>query len=56
MTGAPVATLCLWSALEKVAAAGERLREIVGKGEMDEEAANRVIMAARAHWFKEEQA
>ncbi len=31
--------------------AGDELIEIVGEGAMDEEAANAIIMAARAHWF-----
>jgi N utilization substance protein A len=31
--------------------AGDELIEIVGKDAMDEETANAIIMAARAHWF-----
>jgi N utilization substance protein A len=34
--------------------ASDELRDIVGKDEIDEENANRIIMAARAHWFTEE--
>jgi N utilization substance protein A len=34
--------------------AGDELREILGKDELDEEEANRIIMAARAHWFADE--
>jgi N utilization substance protein A len=35
--------------------AGDELRDIVGAEAMDEETANAVIMAARAHWFDEEE-
>src|SRR5262249_33699132 len=31
--------------------AGDEFREIVGKDAFSEEEANRIIMAARAHWF-----
>ena len=31
--------------------AGDELVEIVGAEAIDEEAANAIIMAARAHWF-----
>jgi N utilization substance protein A len=34
--------------------ASDELIEIVGGEAMDEETANAVIMAARAHWFDEE--
>jgi N utilization substance protein A len=34
--------------------AGDELMEVVGEGAMDEETANAVIMAARAHWFEGE--
>ncbi len=34
--------------------ASDELIEIVGEGNMDEETANAVIMAARAHWFDDE--
>ena len=34
--------------------ASDELMEILGEGAMDEETANAVIMAARAHWFGEE--
>jgi N utilization substance protein A len=34
--------------------AGDELREVVGKDEVDEEQANTIIMAARAHWFTED--
>jgi N utilization substance protein A len=34
--------------------AGDELREILGKDELDEDEANKVIMAARAHWFADE--
>jgi N utilization substance protein A len=34
--------------------AGDELREILGKDEIDEDEANRIIMAARAHWFADE--
>ncbi|WP_191083627.1 transcription termination factor NusA [Roseococcus microcysteis] len=34
--------------------ASDELIEILGEGAMDEETANAVIMAARAHWFGEE--
>jgi len=34
--------------------ASDELLEILGEGAMDEETANAVIMAARAHWFGEE--
>jgi N utilization substance protein A len=34
--------------------ASDELIEIVGAEAMDEETANNVIMAARAHWFEEE--
>jgi transcription termination/antitermination protein NusA len=33
--------------------AGDEFREIAGKDAFDEETANRIIMAARAHWFAE---
>ncbi len=36
--------------------ASDELTEIVGTDGMDEDTANQVIMAARAHWFDEEQA
>jgi N utilization substance protein A len=36
--------------------AGDELRDILGKDELDEEEANRIIMAARAHWFADEAA
>ncbi len=36
--------------------AGDELVEIVGEDAMDAETANAVIMAARAHWFGEEEA
>jgi N utilization substance protein A len=36
--------------------ASDELIEIVGAEHMDEETANNVIMAARAHWFDEEPA
>ena len=36
--------------------AGDELRDILGKDELDEDEANRIIMAARAHWFAEETA
>jgi len=36
--------------------ASDELVEIVGKGELNEEGANAIIMAARAHWFDGEQA
>jgi len=32
--------------------AGDELVEIVGKDAMDEDRANEIIMAARAHWFE----
>src|SRR5882724_6224015 len=35
--------------------AGDELREIVGADELDEEPANAMIMAARAHWFADEE-
>ncbi len=35
--------------------AGDELVEIVGADHMDEETANDVIMAARAHWFEDEE-
>jgi N utilization substance protein A len=35
--------------------ASDELIEIVGADNMDEETANNVIMAARAHWFSEEE-
>jgi N utilization substance protein A len=35
--------------------AGDELRDIVGNDELDEEAANAMIMAARAHWFADEE-
>ncbi len=35
--------------------AGDELVEIVGEAAMDAEAANAVIMAARAHWFDGEE-
>ena len=35
--------------------ASDELIEIVGEGSMDEETANAVIMAARAHWFEGEE-
>jgi N utilization substance protein A len=34
--------------------AGDELREILGKDAMSLDEANEIIMAARAHWFKEE--
>ena len=34
--------------------AGDELREIVGAGELTEEQANEIVMAARAHWFEGE--
>jgi N utilization substance protein A len=34
--------------------AGDELREIVGEDEMEADAANAIIMAARAHWFEGE--
>jgi N utilization substance protein A len=34
--------------------ASDELRDIVGKDEIDEEQANAIIMAARAHWFTED--
>jgi N utilization substance protein A len=34
--------------------ASDELIEIVGAANMDEETANNVIMAARAHWFEDE--
>ena len=34
--------------------ASDELRDIVGADELDEETANAVIMAARAHWFADE--
>jgi N utilization substance protein A len=34
--------------------AGDELREILGKDAMSLDSANEIIMAARAHWFKEE--
>ena len=36
--------------------ASDELVEILGKGELNEEGANTIIMAARAHWFDGEQA
>ena len=36
--------------------AGDELREIVGADDLDEERANAIIMAARAHWFADEDA
>jgi N utilization substance protein A len=36
--------------------ASDELIEILGEGAMDEETANAVIMAARAHWFEGEEA
>jgi N utilization substance protein A len=36
--------------------ASDELREILGADAMDEETANQVIMAARAHWFEDEAA
>ncbi len=36
--------------------AGDELVEILGEGQMSEKEANEVIMAARAHWFAEEDA
>ncbi|MEO3434846.1 transcription termination factor NusA [Inquilinus sp. CAU 1745] len=35
--------------------ASDELIEIVGQGTMDEAAANEVIMAARAHWFEDDE-
>jgi N utilization substance protein A len=35
--------------------AGDELRDIVGTDELDEEPANAMIMAARAHWFADEE-
>lgn len=34
--------------------AGDELVEILGEDVMSEEQANEIIMAARAHWFEEE--
>jgi N utilization substance protein A len=34
--------------------ASDELIEIVGKDEMNEDQANEIIMAARAHWFEGE--
>ena len=34
--------------------ASDELIEIIGAEQMDEETANAVIMAARAHWFEDE--
>jgi N utilization substance protein A len=34
--------------------AGDELVEIVGSDVLNEEEANAVVMAARAHWFKDE--
>ncbi|MGE0714022.1 MAG: transcription termination factor NusA [Alphaproteobacteria bacterium] len=36
--------------------AGDELVEIVGKDALEEDAANAIIMAARAHWFESEEA
>jgi len=36
--------------------ASDELREIVGEANLSEEAANEIIMAARAHWFEDEDA
>ena len=36
--------------------AGDELIDIVGKDALDEESANAVVMAARAHWFEGEEA
>ena len=36
--------------------ASDELIEIVGADDMDEATANDVIMAARAHWFDDEEA
>jgi len=36
--------------------ASDELLEIIGAEQMDEETANAVIMAARAHWFDDEAA
>ncbi len=36
--------------------AADELIEILGEGSMTEKHANEVIMAARAHWFEEEDA
>jgi N utilization substance protein A len=36
--------------------ASDELMDIVGKDEMDEAKANEIIMAARAHWFADEEA
>ena len=36
--------------------ASDELREIVGESNLGEDAANEIIMAARAHWFEEEDA
>ncbi|HEX6977824.1 MAG TPA: transcription termination factor NusA [Alphaproteobacteria bacterium] len=36
--------------------ASDELRDIVGKDEIDEDSANQIIMAARAHWFTDEAA
>ena len=35
--------------------ASDELVEIIGAEQMDEDTANQVIMAARAHWFDDEQ-
>ena len=34
--------------------AGDELVELLGTDAMDEEAANEIIMSARAHWFEDE--
>ena len=34
--------------------ASDEFRDIVGKDAFDEEEANKIIMAARAHWFADE--
>ena len=36
--------------------AGDELREYVGERNIGETAANDIIMAARAHWFEDEEA
>ena len=35
--------------------ASDELREIVGEGNLNEDNANEIIMAARAHWFEDEE-
>jgi len=36
--------------------AGDELREYVGEKNMSQDVANEIIMAARAHWFEDEEA